>query len=99
MEVLKKNKKKLIITSIILILVLGGVAVFIFKKIDSNILITKDEAVQIVLEDFPGRAVETKVEYEGLQAYYEITVITDDFQEVEVTVNAKDGQISGIDYD
>ncbi|MDF9824005.1 putative membrane protein YkoI [Breznakia sp. PF5-3] len=99
MKLIQKHKKMIIACLIILIIAVFAGSILIFQFVASNVAYSKEQAQDIVLEQFPGKVIEADVEHELLNTYYEFTILDQQSQEIEVVVDAKNGSIVEVDYD
>ncbi|NLL71929.1 MAG: PepSY domain-containing protein [Clostridiales bacterium] len=64
----------------------------------SNGLISLEEAIQIALQEVPGRAVKAELESKNGLLIYEVDIVSD-YGDYEVRVDASTGNVIRVEYD
>ena len=99
MEFIQKHKKKIVIGLIALIILVVSVTILLFQSIATRINYSREQIIEIAENQIGGKVTEIDVEHEIFNTYYELTMIDENHQEVEVVIDASDGTIVEIDYD
>lgn len=64
----------------------------------NNGLITLEEAIQIALQEVPGRVIKAELERKNGRLIYEIDIVTE-YGDYEVRVDAYTGDVIRVEYD
>lgn len=98
MEKIINYKKQIVIIAILTVAVVIGLGIYILHTTLNNINYSKSEAHVVALNQFPGTIVSSQIEYENMKIFYEIEVINQAKEHIEISVDAKSGKISGYEY-
>lgn len=98
MEKIINYKKQIVISAILTVAVVIGLGIYILHTTLNNINYSKSEAHVVALNQFPGTIVSSQIEYENMKIFYEIEVINQAKEHIEISVDAKSGKISGYEY-
>lgn len=92
--------KKIIITlSSIIIILIGGVYL-LFARMESNVEISKRQAIDSVSKQFEiDRVVEVDIDHEFMRSYYEITIVDKQGREIELKIDARTAKIVEVEID
>lgn len=99
MEKLLKYKKQIVIAAIAVLLSVIMFGVYILQTSLNNITYSKNEAHLIALNKFPGTVTSSEIEYENLQVFYEIKILTQKQELIDITISAKSGEIIAYEYE
>lgn len=67
--------------------------------VESGEILALDEVVDSATARFPGRLIEVELEHERGRLVYELDLLTDEGEYIEVLVDAKTGEVLGREHD
>lgn len=92
--------KKIIITLGSIIIILIGGVYLLFARMESNVEISKRQAIDSVSKQFEiDRVVEVDIDHEFMRSYYEITIVDKQGREIELKIDARTAKIVEVEID
>lgn len=104
-EVLRKYRKKIIVSGTVIVLAGVGVSVaggaFLYNRVQSNIKYTQGQCEEVALKQVPGEIVKVKedIDLEDGTFEYDFQIKDKDNMLKKITVDASSGAIVDIDYE
>lgn len=92
-----RSRKFWVCLAVAFILMIAGSGIFILNTIYEHIRVSRSEAHVIALKRFPGTVVQSEIEFEDLEIYYDLEIVDHNQQTIDVTISSYDGSI--VDYE
>lgn len=99
MNKLVKYKTQLIIMASVIMLSIILFGVYLLQTTLDHIHYSKSEAHVIALNHFSGTITSSEIEYEDLNVYYEIDVLSKESEVIHIVISAETGNIISYEYE